>query len=80
MRPVMKRRHDAEIPAPATQPPKEIRIDLVIGRYNLAICGDDFAGKEIITGQSVLAHEPTDAASEREARYAGPGNDTEGNR
>ena len=64
-------RDDAEVAAAAAQAPEQVGV-LGLGRVDEpAVCGDDVGADEVVAGEAVLAHQPADAAAEREAADAG---------
>ena len=48
--------------------------------HELAVGGDDVGADEVVAGEAVLAHQPADAAAEREAADAGRGDEAAGRR
>ncbi len=67
----VERGRDAEVPAAAAQAPEQLAV-LVLARVHQTTVGGDHVGRhQVVAGQAVLAHEPTDAAAEREAGDAG---------
>src|SRR5262249_57451624 len=73
-----KRTDDAEVPAAASQRPEQVGV--IVGRRpdDVALGGDHLRLEEIVDGEPVLAHEPADAAAEREAADAGVADDASG--
>ena len=71
VQPELELGHDAEVAARAPHPPEEIGV-LVLARLDqLAVGGDDIDGEQLIDRQAPLAHQPADAAAERQARHTG---------
>ena len=69
-------RHDAEVAASAAQPPEQVGV-LGLARVDEpAVGGDDVGADEVVAGEAVLAHQPADAAAEREAADAGRRDET----
>jgi hypothetical protein len=62
MNPVPERGGNAEIAAAAAQTPKEIRVLAGAGRDQLARRGHEIERKKVVAGQSIAAHQPTEAA------------------
>ena len=70
-----KARHHAEVAASALERPEQIRMLARRHLEDLAGCGDDLEGLEVVARQAVLARQPPDAAAERESGDAGLGHD-----
>ena len=70
-----ERGDDAEVPASASQRPEQVGV--IVGRRpdDLALGGDHLGFHEVVDGESVLAHEPADAAAQAEAADAGVAHD-----
>ena len=75
MQPEPERGDDAEVPAAASQRPEQVGV--IVGRRpdDLTVGGDHLGFHEVVDGESVLAHEPADAAAEGEAADAGVAHD-----
>ena len=63
----LEARDDTEVAAAAADRPEEVRVLVGAGGQEPTIGGHDLDGLERVDGQAVLAHEPADAAAEREA-------------
>ena len=64
-------RDDAEVASASAKAPEQVRV-LGLGRVDeAAVCGDEVGCDEVVAGEAVLAHQPADAAAEREAADAG---------
>src|SRR5262245_49326520 len=72
---VEERGDDAEIAAATAQAPEEIGVALGARGDDCAHGRDDLGGEEIVAGEAVFAHQPADAAAEREAGDAGARDD-----
>jgi hypothetical protein len=66
-----KRGHDTEVSAAPADGPEQVRVLLRACGDELAIRGHDIGRQQIVAGEAVLAHEPAEAATERQARDAG---------
>ena len=62
--------HDAEVAAAAADGPEQVGVLLLARGDEPALGGDDLDRDERIDGQAVLAHQPADAATERQAGQA----------
>ena len=63
-------RGDAEVAAAAAEAPEEVRLTLGVHRDDVAVRGDHLDCDEGVDGQAVLAHQPADAATQRQAADA----------
>ncbi len=63
--------HDPEVAAAAAEPPEEPGALALARADELPVGGDDVRADEVVAGEPVLAHQPADAAAEREAADAG---------
>src|SRR5215831_3810049 len=70
---VLKGGDHAEVTAAAPDAPEEVRVLAGADVAELAISGDDIGGNEVVTGQTVPARQPADAAAQGEAGDAGVG-------
>jgi len=68
---VLERGDDAEIAAAAAQPPEEVVVLDGARRDEASVGGDHVGREEVVAGQAVLSHQPTDPAAEGEARDPG---------
>ena len=75
---VFKRGHSAEIAAATTQRPEQVGVIGGAGGTELAVGRHNIGGEQVVNGQAVLAHEPTEAATESEAGDAGVGDHAAG--
>ena len=66
VQPELERRRDAEVAAAAAQAPEQLGVLVLAGVHELAVGGDDVGADQVVAGQADLAHEPADAAAERE--------------
>ena len=64
------------LPAPLI--PQQVGVFRAAGLHELAVGGDHVDSEELIDRQTVLPHQPADAAPEREARESRVGDDTRG--
>jgi hypothetical protein len=69
--PELERGDDAEVAATTTQTPEQVRVLLLVGGQELPIGGDDVGGKQVVTGQAVLAQEPPEATTQRQTGHPG---------
>ena len=73
-----ERGHHPEVATPAAMRPQQLGV-LVLGRQHpLAVGGDELDPDEVVAGEAVLAHQPADAAAERETADAGGGDEPAG--
>ena len=70
MEPVLERRHDAEVPPAAADPPEEVGPLLLADRDGRGIGRHEVDRDEVVAGQPVAPHQEADAAAERQARDA----------
>ena len=74
-------RDDAEVPTAAAQRPEQVGVLLRARPHDAAVGKDDLGGDERVDREAVRAHQPADAAAEREPADAGvgdvPGRDRE---
>lgn len=68
----------AEVPATATQRPEQVGVLAFAGGHELAIGGHQVDGEQVVAGEAVLAHQPAEAAAERQTADAGVGHGTAG--
>jgi hypothetical protein len=71
MKPILERSNDAEIPATASQTPKQVRMLRRADCEETAVRGHEISRDQVIAGQSVPASQMTPAAPERQPGYAG---------
>jgi hypothetical protein len=64
---VLERGGDPEVAAAAAQAPEQLGVLVRARVHEAPVGGDDVGADQVVGGQAVLAHEPTDAAAEREA-------------
>jgi hypothetical protein len=69
MQPILKRRHDTEVAAPAAQPPQQIGVLALAGRHHAPIRHHDLRGDQVIAAQPVLVAQPAEPTAQRQ-----PGN------
>ena len=69
---------DPEVAAAAPNTPEQLGVLLLAGLHELPAGGDHVHGHELIDGEPVLAHEPSDAAPEGEAGQPGVRDDPRG--
>ena len=55
-----------KFPPPPRSAPEQLGVLVVARVHQAPVGGDDVGGDEVVAGQPVLAHEPADAAAERE--------------
>ena len=67
----LERRDHAEVPSPATNPPEQIRVLVLVHRDKLPGRCHDLRGNEIVCRQPVLPAEPSETTPQRESRHAG---------
>ena len=75
---VFERGHDPEVAAAAAEGPEQVGVLVVAGGQDISVGGDDLDGQEVVDGEAVLAHEPADAAAERQPGDPGGGDDPAG--
>ena len=80
MQPELERGRDAEVAAAAAQPPQQLGVLVLAGVHELAVGGDDVGGEQVVAGQADLAHQPADAAAEREPGDPRGGHEPAGDR
>ena len=73
MKLVRKGSDHTKVAAAAPDGPEEVRVLTGAGVAELAVGGDDIGGDEVVTGQTVLACQPAEATTQREARNARTG-------
>ena len=66
MEPELEGRYNAEIPATATQRPEEFRVFLDACRKLLAVSCHKLHGDKVVTSQTILTCQNSNASSERE--------------
>ena len=67
----LERRDHPEVAASTTQAPVETRVFACAGPHQLPFGGNDLRRDQIVAGQPMLAHQPADAATERETCHTG---------
>ena len=72
---VLERRHDAEVAAAPAQRPEQVGPLVLAGSDLLAVDGDEVRRQQVVDDRAVLAHQPADAAAEREPGDSGVGDD-----
>jgi hypothetical protein len=73
-------RHHAEVAAAAAQGPEQVGILVVARTHEFAFGGDELDRADAVTREPVLAHDPANSATEREASDAGMRDVPEGRR
>src|SRR4030095_15279476 len=68
---VLKGGDHAEVAATTPEAPEEVRVLASADVAELAVGGDDIGGDEVVTGQTVPARQPADAAPPGAARNTG---------
>ena len=66
MEPIFEGRDDAEVAAAAPQRPEEIGVLRRAGLLELAVRRHHVGGEQVVDGESVLAHQPAQAAAQRQ--------------
>ena len=66
---------DTEVPAPAPDAPEELGVLALVRLHEPTVGGHDVDGQQLIDGQPVLAHQPSDAPAEGQSRQPGVGDD-----
>src|SRR5687768_16018902 len=66
MQPIDDGGDDANVAAATFQCPEQIRMLVGARRDQFTVRGDDVVGEGVVAGESVLSHEPTDTAAERQ--------------
>ena len=74
----LERGDDAEVAAAAANGPEEVFVLRCADGKVIAVGVHDVGGDDIVATQAVLAHEPADAAAQREAADAGGRDDAAG--
>ena len=64
--PVLERRHDAEVPAAASERPEQIVVLLLAADQSFAARGDDLGGDEVVAGEATAAGKEAEASTEGE--------------
>src|SRR3984893_8622221 len=64
MNPIHERVHDAKIAAAATQTPEELRVPIRAGGQKLTVGRDDIRREQVVAAETVLSHQPTEAAAQ----------------
>ena len=64
VQPVREGRGDAEVPAAAAQRPEQIGVRVGVDLEHLAVGRDELDREQVVRGQSVLRHQPAEAAAE----------------
>ena len=72
--------HDAEVAAASAQAPEEVGVLGLARLDELAVGGHQVDGQQLVDREPVLAHDPADAAAEREPGDPGVGDDPAGRR
>ena len=67
MEPVLKGGGDPKVPAPALEPPEQVRVLLRVDLEERPVGGDDIDREEVVARQPVPAHEPPQSPTEGEA-------------
>ncbi len=80
VQPVGERRGDAEVPAAAPQRPEEIGVRRRVDLEYVAFRRDELDREQIVCGESVLGHQPAEAAAEGVARDPRAGDRASGHR
>ena len=70
--------HHAEVAAAAAQAPEQLGVLALARAHRLPVGGDQVGRDQVVAGQAVLAHQPADAAAEREPGDAGGGDEAAG--
>ena len=71
MQSVFNGRDDAEVAAAAAQRPEQIGVFSRVRHSELTVSGHDIGRDHVVDGETVLAHQPAQAAAECESRDAG---------
>ena len=71
---------DPEVAAAAPERPEEVRVLVGAGADDAAVGGDELEAADVVAGEPVLAHEPADAAAERQPGDAGLRDDADRHR
>jgi hypothetical protein len=72
---VFERGDDPEVPAAAAHTPEQVGVDTLARGQELAVGRDEIDREQVVDGCPVLAHQPADAAAERQAGDSGVGHD-----
>src|SRR5215212_2545583 len=80
MKLVLERGDHAEVSTATPNPPEEILVLLVAGRYQPSIGGHHVGRDEVVAGKAVFAVEPAETASEGETGDTGHRDNPEGSR
>src|SRR5882762_2310686 len=75
---IFEARRHAEIAASAAYGPEQIGSLVLAGPYRVALGGDELDGHEIVEGETMLAHQPTQTAAEGEPRNSSARHHTPG--
>src|SRR5262245_18363482 len=78
MQPVLEPRDDTEVPSPTPQHPEELAVAFGTRPHDVARSGDDLGRHQVVGGESVLAHEPAEPATECQNRDTGRGHHAAG--
>jgi len=66
MEPVRERGHDPEVAAPAAEGPEQVGVGGLGHLEDVAVRIDELDGEQVVGGEAVLRHQPTEAAAERQ--------------
>ncbi len=70
MQPILDGGYDAEISAATAQAPEQVHVFFVARSQEVSVGGDDFEGRHVVAGEPEAPAEPSEAATQREARGA----------
>ena len=76
MQAIFERSRHAEIAAAAAQAPEQVGVLVLAGRQRPSVREHQVDGKQVVERQRMLAHQPTKATAERQARQACRGDHT----
>src|SRR5207237_10480284 len=65
---ILERRGDPEVAAATANAPEQLGVLVLTHAQNAAVGSDEFHRGEIVEGESILAHQPSDTATEGETR------------
>ena len=78
MDPIFKRRDDTEISATAPQAPEEVRVLIRAGGQKLPVGRDEICRQQVVAAETVLPHQPAEAAAQGQPGNAGRRDDPAG--
>ena len=78
MNSILERRDDAKIAAAAPQAPEEVRVLIRTGRQKLPVGDNEIRRQQVVAAETVLPHQPAEAAAQGQSGNAGRRDDPAG--